>query len=295
MTEAFRPVPFDRARLRRSVAAAGVRVTESVHPPSHTIAAHAHECATATLVLGGGFEETWRTAGASARQEVTGAWFRPAGEVHVDRIGRDGLHTVGVQFDAGRLDGLGAPAALFDGCRHVRSGELAALGRRFRRELARDDDASPLAVEALALELLALGWRADAARGEGRPPAWLARVRDRLHAEFARRDLRLAALAAEAGVHPVTLARSFRACYGESVGECVRRLRIEWSATALASGAPISRVALSAGFADQSHFTRAFRRALGVTPAEWRRRPSSRTPTGTPARTPGAPLPPARS
>jgi AraC-like DNA-binding protein len=34
---------------------------------------------------------------------------------------------------------------------------------------------------------------------------------------------------------------------------------------------PIARIALDAGFADQSHFTRAFRRYAGLTPAQYRR------------------------
>ncbi|MDP3908824.1 MAG: helix-turn-helix domain-containing protein [Gemmatimonadales bacterium] len=35
--------------------------------------------------------------------------------------------------------------------------------------------------------------------------------------------------------------------------------------------APLSDVALRAGFADQSHFTRFFRRTMGVTPLAYRR------------------------
>ena len=292
MPASLLPVPFRPDRLLRSAEAAGVRVTESRHPPSHTIAPHAHERATVTLVLAGSFEETYRAAGTDARCEVTGAWFRAAGEVHTDRIGAGGLHTLGVQVDGARLDALGLPATLFDGCRHLRSPGLAEVAARFRRELARSDEASALALEALTLELLASAWRASDGAADRRVPAWLTRVRERLEADFARRDQRLGELAAEAGVHPVTLARAFRARYGESVGECVRRLRIEWSAGALAAGMPVAEAALAAGFADQSHFTRAFRRATGATPAEWRRR-CAETSKGTPARTPDGPPPPA--
>ena len=43
------------------------------------------------------------------------------------------------------------------------------------------------------------------------------------------------------------------------------------AADALArSSAPLGQIALDAGFADQSHFTRAFRAAYGVTPRRWR-------------------------
>jgi AraC-like DNA-binding protein len=51
----------------------------------------------------------------------------------------------------------------------------------------------------------------------------------------------------------------------------VRRLRLEWAAQRLAeSSDPLSAVALGAGFADQSHLNRHFRRRYGFTPGEFR-------------------------
>ena len=50
------------------------------------------------------------------------------------------------------------------------------------------------------------------------------------------------------------------------MGEYARSLRLEWAASRLAlDDASLAQVALEAGFADQSHFTRAFRRHAGVT------------------------------
>jgi AraC family transcriptional regulator len=70
----------------------------------------------------------------------------------------------------------------------------------------------------------------------------------------------------------VRLARTFRRQRGESVGDCVRRLRVESARRLLEDGRqPLSEVALAAGFADQSHFTRVFRRLTGMTPGEYRR------------------------
>jgi AraC family transcriptional regulator len=72
-------------------------------------------------------------------------------------------------------------------------------------------------------------------------------------------------------VHPIHLARTFRARYGISVGEYGRRVRIEWAAAEIARGeSSLAAVATEAGFADQSHFTRLFRRYVGTTPARFR-------------------------
>jgi AraC-like DNA-binding protein len=53
----------------------------------------------------------------------------------------------------------------------------------------------------------------------------------------------------------------------------MRRLRLEHAKNALAtSERAIADIALEAGFYDQSHFTAAFRRQFGMTPAEYRTR-----------------------
>ena len=58
--------------------------------------------------------------------------------------------------------------------------------------------------------------------------------------------------------------------FGCTVGEYLRRLRIERAAEQLSRGdAPLAEIALTAGFADQSHFSNVFRRRTG----DLRRRP----------------------
>jgi AraC family transcriptional regulator len=111
-------------------------------------------------------------------------------------------------------------------------------------------------------------------RGESVPnglAAWLVQARDRLHADVAARPS-LGELAASVGVHPVTLARAFRRAFGCTVGEYLRRLRIERAAGQLASSTqPLAEIALAAGFADQSHFSNVFRRRVGMSPSAYRR------------------------
>jgi AraC family transcriptional regulator len=87
----------------------------------------------------------------------------------------------------------------------------------------------------------------------------------------------LADVATEAGVHPGYLASAFRRHFGCTVGEFIRRQRIALACRALADGnKPLADVALLAGFADQSHFTRTFKRQLGLTPAAYRKTTSRR-------------------
>jgi AraC family transcriptional regulator len=98
------------------------------------------------------------------------------------------------------------------------------------------------------------------------------RLRDSIERDF-RSPWSLTALAREAGVHPVHLARTFRRIQGCTLGDYVRHLRLEWARRQLSgTDRPIAEVALSCGFADQSHFTRAFRAGYDMTPAAFRAR-----------------------
>jgi PAS domain S-box-containing protein len=80
-------------------------------------------------------------------------------------------------------------------------------------------------------------------------------------------------LAREAGVSARQLQRRFLELFGVGVKEFALRARIQRAAELLRGGdAPLSRIALDAGFCDQSAFTRQFRRRTGLTPARYRRR-----------------------
>src|SRR5206468_7258590 len=122
----------------------------------------------------------------------------------------------------------------------------SALAHRIRRELARPDALSGLALEGLALELCAVVGRARAPE----PATWVDDAVEFLRQRF--RDPPTAQeLAAQLGVHPGHLARCFRARTGESIGSYVRGVRLEWAADRLIrTNVPLARVACEAGFAD---------------------------------------------
>jgi AraC family transcriptional regulator len=195
----------------------------------------------------------------------------PAGARHATRFGRTGT-TVLLLLPAEEA----APAhsewdGIVAGLRHVHDGRLTGLGWRVAGELAASDSVSRLAAEGYGLELVSGLMRgADEGRTAGRPPAWLAPVRDRLH-ELPGAAPGLGELAAEVGVHPSHLARVFRRHHGTSIGAYARRLRLDWATAQLAAGEEcLALLAAEAGFADQSHFTRSFKRHTGLTPARYR-------------------------
>lgn len=263
------PISYGSPRFR-STEHGGFLVTDAWFPPGSALPRHVHDRTVVALPLEGAFDSVMQ--GRSHWSEPGTMITEPAGEVHANRFGACGARIAIVQPDARREELLQPCSAFLGAINHLPQPEAVLLARRLVAELASPDPVSALAIEALSLELLVVSARAGAIDEGARTPAWLARVRDRLHDEFGHAH-RLQALAAEAGVHPAHLTRAFRRCFGRSIGAYLRLVRLDWAAQRLAASEDlISDVAAAAGFADQSHFTRAFRQQFGVPPARYRQR-----------------------
>jgi AraC family transcriptional regulator len=126
-----------------------------------------------------------------------------------------------------------------------------------------------LTIEGLVLEMLATVGRMKEIKEQSGPP-WFSRAMDLLNAEF-RNNLKVQDIANELGVHPFHLSRVFRNVHRQTIGEYVQKLRVTYACKELViPDNDLATVALSAGFADQSHFTRVFKNITGVTPGVYR-------------------------
>ncbi|MFJ6651596.1 AraC family transcriptional regulator [Microbacterium sp. NPDC091313] len=92
------------------------------------------------------------------------------------------------------------------------------------------------------------------------------RLRAVLDARFSER-LTVAELAEDLHAHPSHLIRSFSRAYGISPHRYVTGRRVDLARRLLVVGARPAEAAASAGFHDQAHLTRHFRKVLGSTPA----------------------------
>lgn len=157
---------------------------------------------------------------------------------------------------------------------------LEALCQRLWNEAAEGNPHGRLfadgAVSMLAATLLRLAHGAEA-------PSADARIRPRLSSDQLRRvrdlvwdrmdeDLSLADLAGVAGLSESHFRAAFRASVGESPGRHLARLRIERAKELLvATDLPIAQIGFMVGYANQAHFTTAYKRLIGTTPAAYRR------------------------
>lgn len=84
--------------------------------------------------------------------------------------------------------------------------------------------------------------------------------------------LRVEALAARAGLSSRALQALFRRYVGVGPKWVLERYRLHEAADALVAGEPLADLSARLGYADQAHFTRAFRTVVGETPAAYARR-----------------------
>ena len=254
--------------VRGRAAAGGFSLVETRYRRDENLPPHAHERAFVCLTLEGSYDERY-CRGRDVEYRPFTAVYHPPGEQHVTRMGPGGGRVVNIEIDPSWLDvrrALGPPpAARVD----LHGGPFVWLAARMYRELGEVGPVDAERLEWLGAELVG-ALSEDGPRDAN--PSWLPRVLARLH-DDPRPPGSARALAEEAGVHPIHLARVFRRKFGESVAAYARRLRVQRACRLMSEpGRGLAEVALEAGFADQSHLTRDFRRVTGTTPARLRAR-----------------------
>jgi AraC-like DNA-binding protein len=84
------------------------------------------------------------------------------------------------------------------------------------------------------------------------------------------RSLRLEEICAAASLSPAHLIRAFKQAHGLTPHAYQLNCRIEFCRAQLRAGHPIAEVALAAGFSDQAHFQRSFKKYVAATPGQYR-------------------------
>jgi AraC family transcriptional regulator len=244
------------------------------------------------LVVAGNKDGLVRRTGAGLCQEAmpeTGAiWLSPAG------VGKEIVITAPIPqtmhlylptalFD--RLkDDFNLPVAPAHSIRHavgIGDDVIDQVGRSILSELAVETAASRVYVEAASLTLAArlLQKHCDSgacasieSSAHRLDHIRLRRVLDYIATSIGD-DITLVNLAEIAGYSPFHFARKFTLAMGISPQRYISRIRLENAMAELAAGKlSLAEIALNAHFSSQASFTRAFHRATGMTPKEYRRR-----------------------
>jgi AraC family transcriptional regulator len=251
----------------RKIAFGGMTVTRARFR-GFTTPRHAHERAMCTHTLRGRWVQDIRGRSLDCMPDTL--LTKDAGESHVDRFMQPGIDVLMIEVERGRREELRPSLDMLIESQHVREDGVGPLAWRIALELDEPDDLAPIVVEGLVLELLGTAARRHSPRSDRPPPPWVERAKELLIAT-ASRPARISEVANAINIHPVRLARAFRTFVGISPGGFVRRIRLDRAACELISTEhPLVDIAMSSGFADQSHFTRAFKRHTGLAPGQYR-------------------------
>lgn len=263
------PKNFTPGTILRWRKVSGLVLAEVTYEPGQRIHRYSHEHARFVLVLSGSIADV-----RGEQETVYGPstlLFRCANEPHTYVVGDRGARCLVVDMADAWIGRAREQARLLVCSTAFRRGLLLHLAHRLYGEFRQRDEVSRLAIESLALGVLAEASRRNDEAAARSAPLWLqvaiALIEERFH-----EPLPLAGVAKQVGVHPVHMARTFRRVYQTTFGSYVRQVRLEFARAQLVGPAALSEIACAAGFYDQSHFSRCFKRHTGQTPAEYRAR-----------------------
>lgn len=245
--------------------ATGFRLTATQYGQGLRTPRHQHEFAYLSIVMEGAAEQ--QVSGGVGRTEAGEMIFHPPGEWHSDRFLAPKTRLIQFEIFPELLrrypgDKVGRMTGRSQRCQWLAASVL--------QELRNPDEATPLAVEGLGLELLSAFWREKHGRGTNTAPDWVVRARELVQDRFPE-HLTLTEVAEAVGVSAPNLARAYRRYHRCTLGEDLRRCRIEFACRQLSSTRrPLAEIATAAGFCDQAHFTRSFQRALSMSPGIYR-------------------------
>jgi AraC family transcriptional regulator len=244
---------------------------QSMYQPGAALERHFHDKSWVVLAFSGSFSVTMRSRETMVAPKSL--FYLPAGEMHTNNFGSHGagvfITAVDPSWIGNRLEVVNADAE----CPRVAPpGYLRGLALKMYEEFRSPDALSDLIVEGAFLELLGR-WFRGGIHQPNDAPAWMRRVTAYLHDSFCD-PVSLGQIAHVAGVHPSHVAREFNRIYGMTVGDYIRKLRVEFVAERLLhphkDTPSLTELALCAGFSSHAHMAATFKRVTGMTPSEYR-------------------------
>lgn len=245
-----------------------VVVKRLAYSPYKTYQEHAHHDTQITLFVSGGVEEKvgdeWRTIGPL---ELV---VKPAGLKHTNRFWDQGARTIQISLspdttrDWGIAEGFSSYRSLFCPFTMRQFLNLFSMIRSREQSVNADERVVEFFRKINPISKPAAGFQRC-------PPDWLKPVAQQINQEF-HRNISVQNLAKQCEKHPVSLARAFRAQFGQSIKQRVCQLRVQRAAQQLCEGSKSAVViAQNCGFSDQSHMNRVFKSVTGIPPVQFRR------------------------
>jgi AraC family transcriptional regulator len=195
--------------------------------------------------------------------------FHNCQEAHYNRKPAGFTRGFHIELESHWLTNLDLDLSRVEGSLKLVDPQLKGLLYKIFKESKAEDAIQPLAIQSLLVNLLSrlIGEEPTSHRTL---PVWAIQLRDLLQ-DTPSENWTLPALAQLVGIHPVHLSRSFPQYFHCSLSHYIRSLRIQQSLTLLPhKDRSLTDIALTCGFADQSHFIRCFKEIYHSKPSAYR-------------------------
>lgn len=245
----------------------GITLTKTVYTHDY-VDWHFHENAYFTFLLHGGLVETdnKNTFRCGPGELLFHYWQEAHCNIKPPEF-TQGFH---VEISKSWFDRLQLSNHVFEGSFQVKDPAIVIGFYNMVRESSVYDTASNLAIESLLINALA-----RLTKIYDKPidlkPIWVKKLKAILHDEpFEKHSL--SALAARLDIHPIHLSRDFKKHFHSSLGDYIRRIKIQNSIVLLQDKTlNLTEIAFACSFADQSHFLRCFKYYTGIKPSVYRK------------------------
>ncbi|MBL7813786.1 MAG: helix-turn-helix transcriptional regulator [Saprospiraceae bacterium] len=230
---------------------------------------HYHENAYFTFILQGQIIEGNKKEvyTCSAGSLLFHNWQEPHYNIKPDVFTR-GFH---VELEGDWFKNLAFDIAALQGSLNISNPDVKFLFYKIFKETKGLDDVASLSIQDLLLQVFGKMTAHNTSKTYKNPPQWVAKIKAILHDEFYK-TFSLENLAQSVEIHPVHLSRDFPKHFHCTLGEYIRKLRVEKSLHLLPNKAlSITEIAYKCGFADQSHLNRCFKNAMQTTPLAYKK------------------------
>jgi AraC family transcriptional regulator len=245
----------------------GITLTDTVYTHDK-VDWHYHENAYFTFILQGNVIEGNKKEiyNCSAGSLLFHNWQEPHYNIKPAGFTR-GFH---IEIEKGWFDNLEFNTTDLQGSINIANLDLKLLMYKIFKETKVDDNTAQLSIQTLLLETLAKMLRANQTKSD-KKPTWVSEVNMILNDQFSD-NLTLEYLSKTLNIHPVHLSRDFSKHFNSSLGEYIRKLKIQKSLQLISEKSlDLTSIAFECGFSDQSHFTRCFKEINGINPSEYRK------------------------
>ena len=237
----------------------GAVVRRTVDQSHAVVPEHAHDWHVLSLFVSGSYRNRTQL-GEAVFAGPSAILYRP-GAAHENHVGRYGFEQIEIEFDRKWLGDFTLPdRPVF----RWAGGKMAALSRSLARRCAESGFGSENSLQAGVIAFL------EQVQTLASPvqPNWLARVQIELESSS---PISVRQLAERVGLHPFWIGQAYKHATGETLQQAKSRIQVQRAVILLReTGEEAASIAVAAGFYDQSHMIRMFRRVLGRKPSEVR-------------------------